>query len=373
MSLVEERKIKRIHTLKGIIIGRWFLIIGLGLLGLIQIFAGITIISFTIGMWVVLAVVPILYNAVYSHYIFRASDKLTDRKLHILSFSQVFVDQLVFTAIIYLTGGIESVGYLLYLFPIMSAAILYSDIRIISFSLLTVFWYTAMIILEFNAVIPHFPRYLHDPGFYQNAERTLANTISIDLILLFMLDKRKHIQLINPPARDILRFYGDFSGPELRKHDFPKAYSALIKVIREQPTSKRLGQEVDVKEGQNKSTIQVDSIPIFSAGGSIVSWVKVLRDVTREKELDQIKSDFISVAAHQLRTPLAALKWFFKLMVEGDAGKVTKKQQDLLDKAYDRTLVIIDIVNNLLDISEIEEGRFPYEFKEGDITDVIKT
>lgn len=409
MNSIDERKIKRIHALWGIVIGRWFLILGLGLLGVVLKIANVTIVSFSPLMLVVMIVIPAAYNAIYTVYLLRGADKLNDRMISSLSFAQVFIDQLAFTVIIYLTGGVESIAVLLYFFPILAATILYSDLRIISFALVSIVWYVAMIVFEYNEILPHFTRYTHDPGFYQNAEVTLANTVSISLMLLFsamfsvfvnriihdreleitierdkvqsilnsledgiiMMDAGKRVILMNPPARDILRFYGDVFGPELRKEDFPRAFGKLIQTIREQPEAKRLGQEVVIQEGENKSIIQVDSIPIYAADGSIVSWVKVLRDVTREKELDEIKSDFISVAAHQLRTPLAALKWFFKMMREGDAGEVTEKQADLLDKAFDRSNEIIEIVNNLLDISEIEEGRFPYEFGEYNITEII--
>ncbi|PIW36818.1 MAG: hypothetical protein COW24_03405 [Candidatus Kerfeldbacteria bacterium CG15_BIG_FIL_POST_REV_8_21_14_020_45_12] len=409
MSPDEERNIKRIHALRGIVVGRWFLIFGLAILGIVQMIVGIAIVSLTPVMLGLLVSIPVFYNFIYTVYLYRFSDRLSYKQLALLSFLQVLVDQIVFTFIIFVTGGVESIGFILYFFPMLSATILYSDLRIISFTIVTIFWYTSMVVLEFNGVIPHFARYFYDPGFFENAEVTLANTISIDLILLFtglfsvfvnriirdreleitierdkvrsilnsledgiiMLDARKHVLLMNPPARDILRFYGEVFGPEIRKEDFPRAFGKLIQSIREQPETKRLDQEVVVEEGQNNNVIQVDTIPIYAADGSIVSWVKVLHDITRDKELDEIKSDFISVAAHQLRTPLAALKWFFKLMIEGDAGSVTEKQQNLMEKAYVRTNEVIEIVNNLLDISEIEEGRFPYEFAEGDIIEAI--
>jgi signal transduction histidine kinase len=409
ISHAHDRRIKRIHALRGIIIGRWFLIFGLGLLGLTLKVLGITLVSLTFGIWVTLIAIPAVYNLLYTVLLSRGEVRLSDRALNWFSLAQVVVDQVVFTLIIYFTGGVESVGYILYFFPILTATILYSDLKIVSFTIGTVVLYTTLIILEFNNLLPHYARYAHDPGFFRNAEVTLANTLSVDLILLFvamfsvfinriirdreldimierdkvksilnsledgiiMLDASKQVTLINPPARDILRFYGEFAGPELRKEDFPKAFARLIQVIREQPDAKRLAQEVVVQEGQHKTIVQVDSIPIFASDGSIISWVKVLHDVTRDRELDEIKSDFISVAAHQLRTPLAALKWFFKMMSEGDAGDISDKQKGLLDRAYDRTNEIIEIVNNLLDISEIEEGRFPYQFTEGNLMEVL--
>ncbi len=405
-----EQREQLIESIHGIVIGRWFLIVGLSILGVIQIVAGIAVISLTWWMFAVVVAVPVVYNSVYSFCLKRPSTQLSDRRLHILTFLQVLVDQVMFTVIIYVTGGVESVAYLLYFFPILSATILYSDLEIISFSILTTFWYSSVIVLEYNGIIPHLQRYSHDPGFVGNAEVTLANTLSITLIIVFtamfsvfvnriihdrelqitverdkvrsilnsledgiiILDNEKRVLLINPPARDMLRMYEDFVGPELIKDDFSESFAELIQVIRDQPKTKQLGQEVKVTEGEHSSHIQVDAIPIHAADGSIISWIKMLHDITREKELDSIKSDFISIAAHQLRTPLAALKWFFKIMLEGDAGEMTPQQQEFMEKAYTRNDEVIEIVNNLLDISEIEEGRFPYEFTEQDLTVVIE-
>lgn len=402
---------KRLQVLRGIVIGRWFLIIGIAILGITQSVVGLAAVSLTLPTLTIIILIPLVYNFLFSVIVRQPAHRFSEKGVGILSFLQVVVDQVMFTVIVYLTGGVESVAYVLYFFPLLSATMLYSDLEIISLAILTVFWYSSMIVLEFNGILAHYDRYQHDPGFYGNAEVTLANTITVALILLFiamfsvfinriihdremqiiverdkvrsilhsledgiiMLDANKQVLLINPPARDMLRMYEDFEGPELHPDDFPKSFAELVGIIRDQPKTKHLGQEVQITEGEHVSYIQVDAIPIHAADGTILSWVKVLHDITREKELDSIKSDFISIAAHQLRTPLAALKWFFKSMMEGDAGEMTKQQYDLMEKAYVRNNEVIEIVNNLLDISEIEEGRFPYEFAEADVTEVIES
>lgn len=409
MSAFDDAQINRIQALRGIIVGRWFLIIGLGILGLVHTVADIALISLKPVHFLYLFAVPVAYNIVYTLWLRQPHEKLTASSLSVLSFLQVAVDQILFTVVIYFTGGIESVGFILYFFPVLAATVLYSDIQIITLAILNIAWYSLLMILEFARVIPHYARFSDDIGLYGNAEATLANTMSVNLILLFtamfavfvnriihqrefeikierdkvrtilnsledgiiMLDQRNRVLLMNPPARDLLRLYGHFEGPKLNVHDFPENYTAIITAINAQTEKKLFGQEVILHDGENEYHITVDSIPILASDGHPVGWVKVLHDVTREKELDEIKSDFISVAAHQLRTPLAALKWFFKIMQDGDAGKVTKRQKELLEQAYDRNNEVIEIVNNLLDISEIEEGRFPYDFEEGVIDETI--
>lgn len=92
----------------------------------------------------------------------------------------------------------------------------------------------------------------------------------------------------------------------------------------------------------------------------------------REKELNRMKSDFISIAAHQLRTPLSAIKWVFSILLSEDDNKLTEEQRETLKKGEDSTEKMIVLVNDLLNVSRIEEGKFAYEFKTISLHDIIK-
>lgn len=95
--------------------------------------------------------------------------------------------------------------------------------------------------------------------------------------------------------------------------------------------------------------------------------------VNNIRELDRLKSEFISVAAHQLRTPLSAVKWAVKMVMDGDAGSVNEEQKGLLDQGYKSNERMILLINDLLDVSRIEAGKFEYEFIEGSVEDLVDT
>jgi|GEM_PF-3002735 len=118
--------------------------------------------------------------------------------------------------------------------------------------------------------------------------------------------------------------------------------------------------------------LQITTVPVSLEQGSGRGYVKLLRDITREKAIDRNKSEFISTAAHQLRTPLAALRWTFETFLDGGIGRVSKAQKEILEQGKSASVNMIRVVNDLLNVARIEEGRFDYELKEGKIADALE-
>ncbi|HBH71804.1 MAG: Multi-sensor signal transduction histidine kinase [Parcubacteria group bacterium GW2011_GWC1_42_11] len=95
--------------------------------------------------------------------------------------------------------------------------------------------------------------------------------------------------------------------------------------------------------------------------------------VVNLRELDKLKSDFISVAAHQLRTPLSGVKWVLKLLLDGDLGAVTEDQKGMLKRGFETNEKMIQLVNDLLNVSRIENGKFGYNFVKNDFIKLLNT
>ena len=103
-----------------------------------------------------------------------------------------------------------------------------------------------------------------------------------------------------------------------------------------------------------------------------VGFIKSIENRTREVELIHSKSEFITVAAHQLRTPLTAVHWTFETLEKS----VTGPDKELIDNGLEVSVKLLKIVSDLLDASKIESGKFGYEFKEIDtvafIDDILR-
>ena len=84
--------------------------------------------------------------------------------------------------------------------------------------------------------------------------------------------------------------------------------------------------------------------------------VAVFRDITDEMEIDRRKSEFISIASHQLRSPLTGIKWLADMLRKGDLGKLEEKQQKVADQLFDANERLVVLVNELLNVSRLEVG-----------------
>ncbi len=123
---------------------------------------------------------------------------------------------------------------------------------------------------------------------------------------------------------------------------------------------------------QKGITIEVSTV-VLKSRGQCLGYLLVFHDVSREKNIQKMKTDFVSIAAHQLRTPLSAIKWSIKMILDGEAGKITASQKKWLDKTYQSNERLIALVNDLLNVSHIEEGKFLYELQKSDLKEIVKT
>lgn len=90
-------------------------------------------------------------------------------------------------------------------------------------------------------------------------------------------------------------------------------------------------------------------------------------------ELDKVKTEFISVAAHQLRTPLSAIKWALSLLIDEDSTNLSPEQRSLIMKGYESNERIINLINEMLVVTRIESGKAQYNFTLIHIEDLINS
>lgn len=89
------------------------------------------------------------------------------------------------------------------------------------------------------------------------------------------------------------------------------------------------------------------------------------------RQLDKAKDEFVSMASHQLRTPLTSVKGYISMLIDGDAGKVSEQQKILLDEAYNSSERMVNLINDFLNVSRIQTGKFILEKTSIDLSQLV--
>lgn len=126
-----------------------------------------------------------------------------------------------------------------------------------------------------------------------------------------------------------------------------------------------------VRRDGKKFPVGTTAAPIIF-GDKVVGVIAVFRDITRERYVDRAKSEFVSLASHQLRTPLSSIKWFAEMLLAGDAGKLADEQRQFVENISLSNERMIELVNGLLNISRIESGRIIVDPEPTDLGQLVR-
>jgi len=147
--------------------------------------------------------------------------------------------------------------------------------------------------------------------------------------------------------------------------DYDRAFAAL-RSLTEEPDREAQG---DLELRARKRVLHWVAQPTRSASGATVGSTLTFQDVTHEREVSQMKSDFVSFVTHQLRTPLAGIKWMLELAAQ-EAG-VPPDAGSYVQDAREAAQRLIGLVNDLLDVSRLERGKLtiaPQAVQLGELT-----
>lgn len=197
---------------------------------------------------------------------------------------------------------------------------------------------------------------------------------------VFVVDNNLRIILFNPVSSMISGFS--------EKEAVGKKYSQILKFIYEKngkindvfikkalksgKISNALNHTLLVAKDGEKIPVSISAAPLKYQKENIIGCVIAFRDVTAERNVDRAKTEFVSIASHQLRTPLTGIKWFIELLLKGKAGKINVKQLSFLQQIFESNERMIALVNDLLNVSRLELGTFSIDPKNIDLVAIIE-
>jgi PAS domain S-box-containing protein len=129
----------------------------------------------------------------------------------------------------------------------------------------------------------------------------------------------------------------------------------LIKTLRTGVVVENFDASIE-RADKTRIIVHATSLPIFE-NGKIASALMSFEDVTKEKELERMKSDFVSMVSHQLRTPATAIRWLSEVLLEDRDKTLSKEQKEYLKQIHDGNQRMIALLMDLLDVSRVEAGK----------------
>ena len=112
-----------------------------------------------------------------------------------------------------------------------------------------------------------------------------------------------------------------------------------------------------VRRDGSRLPVSLSAAPVLDDQGQVTGCVAVINDASQEREVDRMKTEFISIASHQLRTPMSGVKGALSLLLEDVLGKLNPQQREYLRRAYEANERLIALVNDLLNVSRLEQGQ----------------
>ncbi len=207
---------------------------------------------------------------------------------------------------------------------------------------------------------------------------------------VLMFDSKKQVLLVNSMLRQIMGLRDEELSLENvvalmeQKETGLKEEGFLYAEVREGVWNRMgFGEAIDLmmekgytikylKVPLKEKFFEVHINPVRDEKGQVSGGAMVLHDITMMVEIDKMKTDFVSVASHQLRTPLTAMRLYAEMLLNEDVGGLNSGQKDYVEKLQESTLRLIKLVNEFLNVSRLESGRLKIEPELTQFEDLIE-
>ena len=174
--------------------------------------------------------------------------------------------------------------------------------------------------------------------------------------------KVHHLQYVLP-----LKIQGQSIGHMFIGEHLSSGYSSReIKII------ESIANELTIAVQNSLSVEEIRELNANLQNKVVVATEEIRKSNQQLQRLDEAKNEFISMASHQLRTPLTSIKGYLDMVLQGDLGKVSATQRSVLSEAFVSSERMVTLINDFLNISRLQTGKFVIEGRDGDLKEVIR-
>lgn len=203
-------------------------------------------------------------------------------------------------------------------------------------------------------------------------ERAKLKASIASLVLGFMLvDLTGKISIKNGVIDKIFenQKFDDVSNVEHLLHDFPLAKYCLEV---QEPGARPVHKEISFNDKVLRvfiAGVKSDTDETSASLGAVI----LVEDITEVKVLERSRDEFFSIASHELRTPLTAIRGNASMILEYYNESIEKEVKEVITDIHDSSIRLIDIVNDFLDLSRLEQGKVSFEYKECELDKIIES
>ncbi len=186
-----------------------------------------------------------------------------------------------------------------------------------------------------------------------------------------MTDFEGRLMLLNEQARKMLRIKQETVAEKklteyIEEDDIRQSIQDILYARDE-----HMVREINLSFGSYRKFIKASKEIVKTREGVDIGIVIVLHDITLEKELEQMKDDFVHGITHDLRSPMTSIRGFVEVLKDGSTGDLNEQQKEFLDIIDRSSAKLLSMINNILDVAKLETGKMELTLRELDFKDII--
>lgn len=199
--------------------------------------------------------------------------------------------------------------------------------------------------------------------------RTIINTIEDGILVI---NQEGQIVLFNPAFLKLLNIAKHIRiGDSIFEVVPADLQDQIREIFLQKDHFKAINQEITI-DPPYKMVLMANTTPILDSNGALLGAVSVLRDISELKKIEVLRSQFVNMAAHELKSPLTAVQGYLEIVADKSLGDAPETYQNYLNRSLERVKSLVNLINDLLNISRLNAGRVRREITRLDLAEIIR-